>query len=32
MPFKSFKRLEIPDVILIEFVRFHDERILRRAL
>ena len=26
MPFKSFKRLEIPDVAFIEFVRFHDER------
>jgi dTDP-4-dehydrorhamnose 3,5-epimerase len=26
MPFKNFKRLEIPDVILVEFVRFPDER------
>ena len=26
MPFKSFKRLEIPDVMLVEFVRFPDER------
>jgi len=26
MPFKNFKRLEIPDVILVEFVRFSDER------
>jgi len=26
MPFKNFKKLEIPDVILIEYVRFPDER------
>lgn len=26
MPFKIFKRLEIPDVILIEYVRFSDYR------
>jgi dTDP-4-dehydrorhamnose 3,5-epimerase (EC 5.1.3.13) len=26
MPFKSFKKLEIPDVMLIEFIRFPDER------
>jgi len=26
MPFKNFKRLEIPDVILVEFIRFPDER------
>jgi dTDP-4-dehydrorhamnose 3,5-epimerase len=26
MPFKNFKRLEVPDVILVEFVRFSDER------
>jgi dTDP-4-dehydrorhamnose 3,5-epimerase len=26
MPFKSFKKLELPDVILVEFARFPDER------
>ncbi|MET1160011.1 MAG: dTDP-4-dehydrorhamnose 3,5-epimerase [Thermoprotei archaeon] len=26
MPFKSFKRLEIPDIILIEYVMFPDQR------
>ena len=26
MPFKSFRKLEIPDVIPVEFVRFSDER------
>jgi hypothetical protein len=26
MPFKSFRKLELPDGILVEFVRFPDER------
>ncbi|AEM38546.1 dTDP-4-dehydrorhamnose 3,5-epimerase [Pyrolobus fumarii 1A] len=26
MPFRLFKRLDIPDVVLIEAVRFHDQR------
>ena len=26
MPFKNFKRLEIPDVILLEYVKFPDQR------
>jgi dTDP-4-dehydrorhamnose 3,5-epimerase len=26
MPFKSFRKLEVPDVILVEFVGFPDER------
>jgi len=26
MPFKSFKKLEISDIVLIEFIRFPDER------
>jgi dTDP-4-dehydrorhamnose 3,5-epimerase len=26
MPFKSFRKLELPDAILMEFVRFPDER------
>jgi len=26
MPFKSFRKLEVPDVIPVEFVRFPDER------
>ncbi|MEM4562012.1 MAG: dTDP-4-dehydrorhamnose 3,5-epimerase [Desulfurococcaceae archaeon] len=26
MPFRLFRRLEIPDLVLIEYVRFHDNR------
>jgi dTDP-4-dehydrorhamnose 3,5-epimerase len=26
MPFKAFKRLEIPDVILVKYVKFLDKR------
>jgi dTDP-4-dehydrorhamnose 3,5-epimerase len=26
MPFKSFRRLEIPDIVLVEFIKFPDER------